>query len=307
MIMSKVTRPTSRILSLSDFLVLTLIAALVIISTAVAFIESFDGLLQWAEAHGLEGWRAAIWPLQIDAFIAIGEGALFVAVVRQWDNRGRALAWTVTLIGAAVSVAANIGHVGAVSITDQATAAVPPLAACGGLTIGLQLLKRVIRDQYTYDLNSADHPTIMTAESLKDHAPKAAESPAELPPVREAEPDLPEPADAPRPDPGQREPVSPEPTAVAGQVTYAKRHPKWNQGVNLYRESLRGPGEPLKQRKLAELLGMKNRSLASEIINHVKNEMDNEQEHDVSAPSDSATVEEGPSQNGRSGTNGVPL
>jgi Protein of unknown function (DUF2637) len=123
---------------------LALVAVLVIAASLVSFAESYRGLYLWAHRHGLAGIWAAIWPLQVDVFIAVGELALFIALVDQWRTRQRAAAWVVTLAGLAVSVAGNIGHVAGHSLTVRATAAVPPLAAASALAVGLGVLKRVV-------------------------------------------------------------------------------------------------------------------------------------------------------------------
>ena len=123
---------------------LALVAVLVIAASLVSFAESYRGLYLWAHRHGLAGVWAAIWPLQVDVFIAVGELALFVALVDQWRTRQRTAAWLVTLAGLAVSVAGNIGHVAGHSLTVRATAAVPPLAAASALAVGLGVLKRVV-------------------------------------------------------------------------------------------------------------------------------------------------------------------
>lgn len=120
------------------------IAALVAAASATSFAESYRGLYEWASHHALTGRWAAIWPLQVDVFIAVGELALFIALTDGWRRRERAGAWAVTLIGLAVSVAGNIGHVAAHALTDRATAAVPPLAAAAALAVGLGVLKRVV-------------------------------------------------------------------------------------------------------------------------------------------------------------------
>jgi hypothetical protein len=53
------------------------------------------------------------------------------------QRRTRVLPWAVTLLGLAVSVAGNVGHVGwAAPVADKATAAVPPLAAAAALAVG---------------------------------------------------------------------------------------------------------------------------------------------------------------------------
>jgi hypothetical protein len=86
-----------------------------------------------------------VWPLQIDTFIAVGELALFVALIDGWQRRSRILPWVVVLGGLAVSVAGNVGHVGWLApVADKATAAVPPFAAAAALAVGLGVLKRVV-------------------------------------------------------------------------------------------------------------------------------------------------------------------
>lgn len=120
------------------------IAALVAASSGVSFAESYRGLYLWAHHHLLAGAWAAIWPLQIDTFIAVGELTLFVALADQWQARSRAAAWTVTGIGLAVSVMGNVGHVASSSWTARGTAAIPPLAAAASLAVGLGVLKRVV-------------------------------------------------------------------------------------------------------------------------------------------------------------------
>jgi len=123
---------------------LVAIAVLVASASAVSFAESYRGLFLWAHEHGLSGPWAAIWPLQVDVFIAVGELALFVALADRWAPRSRAAAWAVTLAGLAVSVAGNVGHIAGHSAASRATAAVPPLAAAASLAVGLGVLKRVV-------------------------------------------------------------------------------------------------------------------------------------------------------------------
>jgi hypothetical protein len=110
----------------------------------VSFAESYRGLYDWAHEHGLSGAWAAAWPLQVDTFIAVGELALFVALVDRWQRRSRIAAWAVTLAGLAVSVAGNVGHVHGHQAASRITAAVPPLAAAAALAVGLGVLKRVV-------------------------------------------------------------------------------------------------------------------------------------------------------------------
>lgn len=123
---------------------LFLIACLVTVASLVSFAESYRGLYLWAHHHDLSGTWAALWPVQVDTFVAVGELALFVALVDGWPTRSRVAGWLVTLVGLAVSVAGNIGHVSGHSITVRGTAAIPPIAAASALAVGLGVLKRVV-------------------------------------------------------------------------------------------------------------------------------------------------------------------
>lgn len=123
---------------------LALIAFLVTAASLVSFAESYRGLYLWAARHGLSGVWAACWPVQVDTFVAVGELALFVALVDGWRMRSRAAGWLVILAGLAISVAGNIGHVTGHSAAVRATAAIPPVAAASALAAGLGVLKRII-------------------------------------------------------------------------------------------------------------------------------------------------------------------
>ena len=120
------------------------IAVLVGAASAASFAESYRGLFLWAHHHDLRGIWAAGFPLQVDVFIAVGELALFVALADRWPARSRAAAWGVTVLGLAVSVAGNVGHVAGHDLASRATAAVPPLAAAAALAVRLGVLKRVV-------------------------------------------------------------------------------------------------------------------------------------------------------------------
>jgi Protein of unknown function (DUF2637) len=123
---------------------LTAISAIITTADSAAFAESYRGLWVWARNHGLSGFWAAAFPLQVDTFIVVGELTLFVAMVDQWERRRKAGAWAVTLLGLAASVAGNIGHVAAHDLQSRGTAAVPPVAAFAAMWVGLSVLKRVI-------------------------------------------------------------------------------------------------------------------------------------------------------------------
>lgn len=121
------------------------ISVLILTAAGSAFAESYRGLWLWAGHHGLAGVWSAAFPLQVDLFVAVGELVLFIAVTDRWAWRDRLGAWSVALLGLAVSVAGNVGHVAAHDLQSRGTAAVPPLAAFAALWLGLGVLKRVVR------------------------------------------------------------------------------------------------------------------------------------------------------------------
>jgi hypothetical protein len=140
--------PAPAALRVPRALALAGISVLVGAASLTSFAESYRGLYDWAREHGLSGLWSAVWPLQVDVFIAVGELALFVALADSWRTRSRAGAWLVTLSGLAVSVAGNVGHVHSHLLSNRATAAVPPLAAAAALAVGLGVLKRVVEHQH---------------------------------------------------------------------------------------------------------------------------------------------------------------
>jgi hypothetical protein len=132
------------VLRIARVIALGLATVIVVAASAAAFAESYRALWLWALRHGLAGFWADVFALQVDSFIAVGELALFVALIDQWKARARAFPWLVTLGGLAVSVAANVGHVAGADLATRATAAVPPVAAASALAVGLGILKRVV-------------------------------------------------------------------------------------------------------------------------------------------------------------------
>lgn len=148
---------------------LTAISVIITAADSAAFAESYRGLWVWARHHGLSGFWAAAFPLQVDTFIVVGELALFVAMVDQWERRHKAGAWAVTLLGLAASVAGNIGHVAAHDLQSRGTAAVPPVAAFTAMWVGLSVLKRVI-DRTAWTVSAGDenvHEGAAVATPLK--------------------------------------------------------------------------------------------------------------------------------------------
>jgi hypothetical protein len=125
---------------------LNAIGVIAILASANALAHSYAGLYDWAVHHRLSGWQAKSWPAEIDVFLAVGELALYVAYLDGWPARQQVWPWVTALIGLAVSVAGNIGHVQAepgrqVILADRLTAATSPLAAFAGLSVGLLVVK----------------------------------------------------------------------------------------------------------------------------------------------------------------------
>jgi hypothetical protein len=139
------------------------LAVLVATADGAAFSESYRGLFEWAEHHGFGGFWAAAFPLQVDVFIVAGEVVLFIAMIDHWNRRDRLSAWLVALLGLAVSIAGNVGHIAAHDLQSRGTAAVPPVAAFGALWLGLGVLKRILRRRQA------------TAETVARNAQQAAE------------------------------------------------------------------------------------------------------------------------------------
>src|SRR6266513_5550489 len=122
------------------------IGAIAILASVNALAHSYAGLYDWTIHHRLGGWQAKSWPAEIDVFLAVGELALYIAYLDGWPAQQRIWPWATALIGLAVSVAGNIGHVQAepgqpVIAADRLTAATSPLAAFAGLSVGLLVLK----------------------------------------------------------------------------------------------------------------------------------------------------------------------
>lgn len=146
------------------------LGALVAVADGAAFSESYRGLLDWAEHHGFSGFWAAAFPLQVDVFIVAGELVLFIAMTDRWGWRDRLAAWGVALLGLAVSIAGNVGHVTAHDLQSRGSAAVPPCAAFGALWLGLSVLKRILRDR-----RAAAAETARSAQQAAEEEQRAAE------------------------------------------------------------------------------------------------------------------------------------
>ena len=126
------------------------IGMIALLASVNALAHSYAGLYDWAIHHQLSGWQAMSWPAEIDVFLAVGELALYVAYLDGWPARQRVWPWATALIGLAVSVAGNVGHIAAVPghpviLADRVTAATSPVAAFAGLSVGLLVVKMTRR------------------------------------------------------------------------------------------------------------------------------------------------------------------
>jgi hypothetical protein len=149
-------------------LALYAIGAIAILASANALAHSYAGLYDWAVHHRLGGWQAKSWPAEIDVFLAVGELALYVAYLDGWHARHRIWPWATALVGLAVSVAGNIGHIQAepgqpVILADRLTAATSPLAAFAGLSVGLLVVKMTRQRAHGRPQGSGARATLVLA------------------------------------------------------------------------------------------------------------------------------------------------
>jgi hypothetical protein len=165
--------PAAGILRVPRRIALAAIAVLIGAASGVGFAESYRALFLWAQHHGALGLWAGIWPLMVDVFIAVGELALFIALVDRWTIRQRLGAWAVLAAGLGVSVAGNIGHVAGRSLTDRETAAVPPLAAAVALWVGLGVLKRVVQRHHEQRADPVTGPAADTSAADQNASAEA--------------------------------------------------------------------------------------------------------------------------------------
>lgn len=294
-----------------------IMVAIVAIATADGFAQSYSGLYEWAKLHKLSGWKADTFPLLVDLFILVGELGLFLLALDGFRLRKSFLAWTDVAFPAAVAIAGwgvslwfNVNHIPNATTEDKVTAGVPPVAAMVGLFIMLRTVHRYMAQLEDASKSSteliqvpepADRPEIVTAtagEPIKEgqlvewtRTPLSGPDGAVVVPAWQPSGTV---ADEPETDAQPQPEPTPESAPSNGRTSYGKGpgHPKWDEGVKIYRESLQGPGKPLSQRDLAAALDMRNRTLAANIIKHVKGEIESGSVNGVPTATESATPEE---------------
>lgn len=185
------------------------IAWIAIGASVNAMAHSYVGLHAWAASHKMGPIAAWSWPAVIDVFLLAGELALYVAYLDGWPARRKVWPWLTALVGLAVSVAGNVGHVGeSATWADRATAATSPVAAFAGLAISLLVLKTLADTQQTVSQPTAtggegsygasgteasqselaERPQLASVSATATHRPKTtALVPASQPPSGESD------------------------------------------------------------------------------------------------------------------------
>lgn len=277
------------------------------VSTADGIAQSYSALYEWALQHRLSGWKAQSFPLMVDLFIIVGELGLFLLAIDGFRLRKSFVAWidvivpaTVAAVGWLVSLWFNVNHIVGATGEDKMTAGVPPVTAMVGLFILLRTVHRYMATLDDRDRSQELMPEfvpvpeldeVRDAEIVFDESARAALDAAEtagvVPVLSRGRLSW---VKAETPDEAPREAVSPN-----GRTTYGKGpdHPKWDEGVALYRASVESPGKALSQRELAAELGMRNRSLAANIMRYVKEENDHDRDNGLPEATESATSQEG--------------
>jgi Protein of unknown function (DUF2637) len=122
----------------------TAVLRITVCATVAALALSFRNQIDFAtQRGGYPVWGAVLWGLIIDSPVIVGELRLYSAAARHEGPRIKAWAWTLTLTGLVISMAAGAAHVaipGWMPVKVLA-AAVPPLAAAASLGTGLGIVK----------------------------------------------------------------------------------------------------------------------------------------------------------------------
>lgn len=233
------------------------LVTLVLLASGVALAESYHGIRNWALMHGVDpGWAADAWPLQVDLFIIAGDLGLILSAFYAWPYRVRVLSWYSVGLGLGVSVLCNsFQDVWVLSpVAIHLTKALPPISATAGLMIVLSVVKQYAAraDARAPELAPAK---VRTLRPVPDPRPKLVPSP----PVYS----------------GAALTVVPDsvvPNATGTGTSQEERwrtSPRYTQGMRYCREH-DDAGTYLSQAKLAELMGLKNKTLAGFILREYK-------------------------------------
>jgi len=116
-------------------------AGLVLLLFISAFILSYEALRDLAATNGIPGWRALLWPLGLDAFMAAASLAVIWASLNQLKAH-----WFRALVGLAVlaSIAGNVLHAND-NLVSRGIAALPPIVAF----LSFEVLMTMVRHETT--------------------------------------------------------------------------------------------------------------------------------------------------------------
>jgi hypothetical protein len=234
-------------------LALYAIGTIAILASANALAHSYAGLYDWAVHHRLGGWQAKSWPAEIDLFLAIGELALYIAYLDDWPTRQRIWPWATALIGLAVSVAGNIGHVQAepgqpVILADRLTAATSPLAAFAGLSVGLLVVKMTRQRASSHAQQPGTNAALVLAPDPANSGQAAAPTVPTPVVIRTTVPDD-------RPEDGERDGTKPD-TGLLRDATAICQHAA-------------ARGERLSQRALARQLRLRGHRFPNDHLQQI--------------------------------------
>lgn len=119
-------------------------------TTLAALALSYRNQFDFATQHGgYPVWAALVFPLMIDSPVIVGELRLFALTARgEKGFRIKAWAWSLTLIGLAISMAFGMAHAGLPAWLpgERLAAAVAPLAAAASFGTGLGIVKLRARE-----------------------------------------------------------------------------------------------------------------------------------------------------------------
>ncbi|GAA3218251.1 DUF2637 domain-containing protein [Actinocorallia longicatena] len=177
----------SRAKIITRWIAVGLMATAVLTATGGGFAQSYSGLHSWAIEHGLDGWKAASFPLLVDLFIIVGELGLFLLALDAYAIRKSLLSWMdfmlplfIALAGWTASLVFNVGHVLQKDFSYQATAAVPPIVSMLGLFVLLRTLHRYVvnnvkpeDEEGAVALSAAAEPRQITAVRVAELAAPA--------------------------------------------------------------------------------------------------------------------------------------
>lgn len=114
---------------------------LVLVIVAASFALSYTALVELSIAAGIPATLAPLWPLCLDAFMAV---ASLVVLRRELDGQPTRWAWTVVGAVTVLSIAFNVVHAPH-NLISQAVYALPPAVVFASFEMLMSLIKMDIR------------------------------------------------------------------------------------------------------------------------------------------------------------------